>query len=634
MTLWSLPLLPIIVGAVLAASGQRPRSGLAAVALATLAATLTLAVLAVAGGWSAELDWSAAIRLTAALTPVSSAVAILVPMIALPVIFHATQHENAEGLTRLTGLMLVFTGGMELVVVADDFLTLLIGWEIIGACSWALISHDWKDINNPRSGLYAFVMTRLGDLGLFVAAMALYAATGSFDFSGLGAVQGPYLELIAYGVLISAASKAGQAPFSPWLFRAMAGPSSVSALLHAATLVAAGVYLMARLQPDLAAAAGFGAAAAAIGLITALTGGVVAILQNHAKKLLAASTSAQLGFMFIAVGAGYPGIAVLHLIAHAAFKAPLFLSAGLAGDVAGGYRLDRMRLGRSLPWLALLTGIAALALAGTPPLGGGWTKEEIVTAVEQQSFWLALLVMVGGAMSAAYATRFQLLAYGRGEARAAERPAWSEAVGPAVLSAMTLGLGLLWVPRVGETAARWVGADLPEASALGLGLSLSLLAAGIIGGTYLVRHHPEIGRAGATAAAADWLGLPTLITIGVVRPFDSLAAAAARFDDRVIDAGPRGVAALARRLPVMAGSADNRAVDGGIRLTAAFAEWLARTGDRFGEAVADGFPEGVSRLVGMAARDMRRLQTGLSHHYYAYAIGGTVAVIAILAVGA
>lgn len=179
--------------------------------------------------------------------------------------------------------------------------------------------------------------------------MALYSATGSFDYAGIATLEGTFQWIVAFGILLSAASKAGQVPFSPWLFRAMAGPSSVSALLHAATLVAAGAYIIARLEPSLSLAPGFSVAAISIGLITALAGGVTGVLQNHAKRLLAASTSAQLGFMFVAVGAGYPGIAVLHLIVHATFKAPLFLSAGLAGDAAGSYRLDKMMLGQSLP---------------------------------------------------------------------------------------------------------------------------------------------------------------------------------------------------------------------------------------------------------------------------------------------
>ncbi|MGR3385572.1 MAG: proton-conducting transporter transmembrane domain-containing protein, partial [Paracoccus sp. (in: a-proteobacteria)] len=245
MTLWLVPLLPMLAGIAIAAFGPQSRRALAAISGGVLAATLILAVLAVAGGWTGALDWGGGIALTARLVPLSALILVMVPAVALPVTVHAALHEAQRGLPRLVGLMLLFTGGMVLVVAAADLLTLLIGWELIGACSWALIGHDWRDRDNPASGLYAFVMTRFGDLGLFLAAMAAFGATGSFAYDALGGLQGPVLLIVAYGVLLSAASKAGQVPFSPWLFRAMAGPSSVSALLHAATLVAAGAYILA-----------------------------------------------------------------------------------------------------------------------------------------------------------------------------------------------------------------------------------------------------------------------------------------------------------------------------------------------------------------------------------------------------
>ena len=612
MTLWLLPLVPIIAGAFIATLGDRSRLSLGIMSVATLAVTLVLALLGVSQDWTATLVWTDAIRLSAAFVPVSAAVAIMVPTVAIAVVFHATQNESKTGLARLIGLMILFTGGMELVVVANDLLTLLIGWELIGACSWALISHKWRQIDNPQSGLYAFVTTRTGDLGLFAALMALFTATGSFDYAGIQNLGGPLQWVVGFGILVSAASKAGQVPFSPWLFRAMAGPSSVSALLHAATLVAAGAYLVARLHPYLAEVPGFEATAIAIGLTTALAGGITGVLQDHAKRLLAASTSAQLGFMFVAVGAGYPGIAVLHMIVHATFKAPLFLSAGIAGEAAGTYQLDRLRLGRELPVVAIITLVAVAGLAGLVGSAGGWSKEEIVKASEHTGFWLALSVMAGGTLSAVYATRFQLLAYGRRDKDADSRvttvPGWVALIGIAALSAMTLILSLLWFSPVAESAAAALDIILPKGSPLVFALSLLLVFIGIAIGVYLVRYRPALGATGSSAAASDWLGLPKLIDIVLIQPADAIARAAARADDRVVDRGIRG--------------------------TAAFGDWLARLGDRFGEAATDGIPEGTARLTEMFSHDLRRLQTGLSHHYYAYIIGGVFIIFAILVVGA
>ena len=249
-----------------ATAGQASRrwtgGGLAALTCGTLALTLMLALWAAAGGWTGTLSWNAALQLQAGLTRLSAVVAVLVPAVALPVLGYAAAHEDSRGLGRLIALLLAFVGAMELLVVAADLLTLLIGWELVGACSWALIGHRWRDADNPRAGQYAFVMTRCGDLGLFLAAMAAFAGTGTFTYAGLAQLDGALLHLLVFGVLLSAAAKSGQLPFAPWLFRAMAGPTSVSALLHAATMVAAGAYLLIRLQPVLDRVAWFAPAAA------------------------------------------------------------------------------------------------------------------------------------------------------------------------------------------------------------------------------------------------------------------------------------------------------------------------------------------------------------------------------------
>jgi NADH:ubiquinone oxidoreductase subunit 5 (subunit L)/multisubunit Na+/H+ antiporter MnhA subunit len=629
--LWLLPLLPGVCGAALWAAAPRSRAWLGGLAVAALATTLLLAALAAPGGWSGRIDWAGPLVLTAALPPMAAAMAMLVPAIALPIALYAAAHEAASGLARLVGLLLVFVGGMQLLVVAADLLTLLIGWELVGACSWALIAHRWRDAEPPAAGRYAFVTTRLGDLGLFLAAMAAFAGTGSFAYAALPGLEGPALQLFAFGILLSAAAKSGQVPFSPWLFRAMAGPTSVSALLHAATMVAAGAYLLIRLHPVLAEAPGFSAAAVAVGLVTALAGGIAAVLQGHAKKLLAASTSAQYGLMFVAVGAGYPLVALLHLGVHAAFKALLFLAAGLAERRAGTFALTRLGLGRALPWTALASAGAALALAGVPPFAGAWTKEAVVSAAHHTHLWAAGAAMLAGGLSAAYAARFQILAFaprprppGRGAPDAAERAA------VALLLALVLFLSALWLPAVQGAAARLLGGEIPALRPGESTVSLLLVALGLAAGTALARRAPTYGTGGGPARAAEWLGLPRLIQQVLVQPFERLCAAAAQVDDAVLDALPRTAArvgpALARRL----GLADERAVDAGVEATAAGARGFARLSDRLGEAVADGLPEASARLVALGGADARKLQTGLSHHYYALLSGGAFVLVAAL----
>lgn len=653
--LWSLVLVPVLAAAGVFAAGMRARPALAAAACGAMLLLIVLAALAASAGWTGAIVWSEALVLSARLTPLSAMMAVLVPTVALPVLAYASAHEEKQGLNRLIVLLLVFVGGMELVVVAADLLTLFIGWELVGACSWALIGHQWRTSENPRSGLYAFVMTRSGDLGLLAAAMAAFAGTGSFAYDSLDGLSGPLLHVTALGLLVSAASKSAQLPFSPWLFRAMAGPTSVSALLHAATMVAAGAYLVARLQPVLAAVFWFPLAAITLGLATALSAGLVAVLQPHAKKLLAASTSAHFGLMFIAVGAGYPGVALLHLAAHAAFKALMFLAAGIAGTRAGSFALERMAVGRALLLTAALSAVGALALAGIPPLGGGWTKEAIVAAAEHKSIWIAVGVMLAGGLSAAYAVRFQFLAFRlREDVPDGDGPGRMELVGVLLLAVLTLALSVLWLPPVRAGVAQLLAVSIPDSKAAAFVASLVVLAAGLLVGLLLARRYPGLGSEGRTAGAADWLGLPTLIRAAVARPFQRLSGAAAGFengasaaarralrpergrrgaawfDDAVADAGPRAVAAASAVLTAAAAHADRRVVDGGIELVGSLAARYARLSDAIGERIADGLPEGPARIVGMCGTDARRLQTGMAHHYYGLVAGGTALLILAL----
>ena len=615
------------------------RQSLLLVAMTGLALTLIVAVLASIGGWTGTIAWAGPLVLTGVTTPISGAMAILVPMIAMPVLAYAAFHEEEAELARLIGILLLFVAGMESLVVAGDLLTLLIGWELVGICSYLLIAHEWNDRANPASALYAFLMTRFGDLGLFAAAMATYAATGSFSYDGLPGVSGVPAVVIGFGLVLSAASKSGQVPFSPWLFRAMAGPTSVSALLHAATMVAAGAYIIIRLQPFLATVPGVSATLVAIGLFTALAGGLVALFQNHAKKLLAASTSAHFGLMFAAVGSGYPGIAFLHLIAHATFKAPLFLAAGIAGKRSGSYDLNAMRYGGVFPIVAGLTAVASFSLAGVPPFGGAFTKEAVVTAGEHNSLWAAAAVILAGGLSAAYAARFQLSTFGFGNRSATDgdepknpnyRPSPIETWAPGTLALMVLATSLLFVPSVRDSLSRAIGIDIVEAGLATFVVSTLAVLAGILVGTVLVRRAPKFGLTEQMQSVSDWLGLPQLIDRMVTRPVMGLARAAASIDDWVIDAAVQMISSGGQRAAWLMGRRDDRILDRGVSATAGFVGLLAFYSSRTGEWLLNGLADGTAMVVGQSGRDARRIQTGMSHHYYALAAAGAVAAIIFL----
>lgn len=621
--LWSVALLPLLLAPWVYWRGRRlGRAGLTGGATLVVLATLMLAWLAVANDWSGSYRWSEALVLSLELSTAGRIFALVVPLVALPIVLYAGYHEVerrddrhtvAPGGARLMALLVAFVGAMQLLVLANDLLTLLIAWELVGACSWALISHRWGMADVPRDAATAFLVTRFGDLGLYIAAAAVFAGTGGFGYADLAGLDGGVKHVAVAGIVLAAAAKSAQLPFSAWLFAAMSGPVPVSALLHAATMVAAGIFLLARLQPALAGIDWFAPLVMALGLATALAGGVVGVCQGHAKKLLAASTSAQYGLMWLAVGAGFPGVALLHFIAHAFMKAGLFLSAGVAERQTGSYTLAGMRLGRRLPGVALATAVMSLALAGVAPLGAAWSKEQIVTVAGHRGAWLAVGVALAGGLSALYATRFQLLAYGVSRRRvgsalpASPRPSWAESGAIAALATITLGLSLFWWPGVAAWVAQAGGWALPPGKPWELAVSLALVVLGIVGGIALARGPTSASPAtGWRARAEAWFGLPGL-TLGIARRVSAAGASLARVDDEVVDAG--------------------------LRATARFGQWLARQQARGGESLAEGVPGSLSRLAEWGGQWARKFQSGQTHHYYTGIAAGLAIVLMLLVIG-
>ncbi len=399
MILFALVAVPLLAGLVTWVVGDRRLGVGSIVAVGGVASTLIVAIATTLGQPTQDLDWGAGLILTFEVDPIARGPIVLVPLIALAVVIYASSYGESHGRSRLLGLLSIFVGVMELLLIAGDLLTLIVAWELVGLVSWALIAHHWRG-DAPGDAVHAFMVTRAGDLGLFLSAGAVFATTGSLQFSGFGAFTdggGAAVHVFVGGIVLAAFTKSAQVPFSPWLFSAMSGPTPASALLHSATMVAAGAYLLARLQPALDSVGWFGPLAIGVGLTTALAGSVVAALQSEPKKLLAASTSAHYGFMVVAVGAGYPAVAIAHLIAHGLFKALLFISAGAAIDASGSSRFEDMGLGRSHRLTAGLAAAGSIALAGVPPLGGAWTKEAVVAAAAHESVWIALLVVLAGA---------------------------------------------------------------------------------------------------------------------------------------------------------------------------------------------------------------------------------------------
>ncbi len=628
--IWGLVLVPV-VGAAVAARIARFAP---AISMGALATTAALGIWAAAGEATAVASWGPRLELTVAATGFGRVMVVLVPVIALPIVLYAV--TEPVGRPRLIALLTAFVGAMELLVAAGDLLTLLIGWELVGALSWVLIGHEWKEIANVQQASHAFITTRLGDLGLYVAAGIAFAATGSFAFSDIASSEGPQLQVIAAGILVAAAAKSAQVPFSPWLFSAMAGPTPVSALLHSSTMVAAGAYLLVRLSPHLDAVEWFSPAVVAVGLTSALAGGTVAAVHRHPKKLLAASTTAQYGLMFVAIGAGSVLAAAAQLVTHAAFKSLLFLTAGTAMHAADSDDLGDMRLGRRLPAVAGFAAIGTLALAALPPLGGAWSKEQVTGAAFELSSLLGTAVLAAGLLGAFYALRYWLLAFGPGPGRHKEIVRTQVTLPVGFLAMLSLGLGILWLPAVNESAAHLVTGVIVPTRMLELVLGLAMLALAA-GGIFLLERRTRLAQAALpphiSAAAAQWFGIGKLARRAVVDPILATSRAVAAFDDRVIDAGvrasgriARGFSRLLRRRSELTLDAIVNGIAGGTLKLAAGTRVADDSGvDRTAEGVALGF--------GRAGDMMRRLQTGLSHHYYVIVAGGLVGLVAALAAG-
>ncbi|GIJ07644.1 NADH-quinone oxidoreductase subunit L [Micromonospora andamanensis] len=317
----------------------------------------------------------------------------------------------------------LFTAAMLLVVVSGDLILLLVGWEVMGLCSYLLIAHDRRLPEAPAAAMKAFLVTRVGDVGFLLGIALLGVSAGSFRIADVLAHDHSSATLTAACLLLLAgvAGKSAQFPLHTWLPDAMAGPTPISALIHAATMVAAGVYAVTRLWPLFEATPIALIVLGVMASVTLLLGALAATAQDDIKRVLAWSTVSQIGYMTGALAVGSPPAALFHLLTHAAFKALLFLAAGAVIHAVGTTVMSRMGgLRHSMPVTFWCTLVGLGALAGVPPLSGFWSKEGVLAAAEQAALhgdgpapaWLGWLVwlagLVGVAVTAWYATRLLL----------------------------------------------------------------------------------------------------------------------------------------------------------------------------------------------------------------------------------
>ncbi|MFB4290325.1 NADH-quinone oxidoreductase subunit L [Nonomuraea sp. ATR24] len=647
---WLLPATPGVAGALLALAGRRADRVAAAGAVAVTAVTLALAALAAAVRpvWGTTLVAVAAppggTPAGIAVDGLSAVMAVTVAAIALAVlVFAAGDLPSGAARGRFFGLMLLFTGAMLLTVTAADLMLLLTGWEIMGAASYALIGFWWREHGRVRSAGLAFVTTRAGDLGLYVAAGCAFAATGTLELAGIAQAGQPWRDLAAAGIVLAALGKSAQLPFSYWLSGAMAGPSAVSALLHSATMVAAGAYLLLRVQPLLAATGWAAVAVAWAGAVTALLLGAVALAQRDLKQLLAASTCAQVGFMVLAAGAGAVAGGTAHLVAHAAVKSLLFLCAGVWLTALGTEALAGLRgAGRWRRSVGVAFAVGALALAGVPPLSLWVTKDAVLAGVPSPGLYAVALA--AALLAAAYAARALAAVWRPGTfpTAAGERRVPRAVTGPLLaLAPLAAGLSVLGLPAVYAGWRQLVGAGGepgPEVAGLvvtGLAASAVTAAGWAIGvrarqGTAWRRRAAELGQGRLAVGLRGWLGLRQGAIGGVWEPVKALAGALARFDDRVL---ARTGEWLADGVTAAAGVAGRRAeglLDGVVRGAAGALGGAAWLGRGRVERPLEHLVRAVAAGAGALGRAARRPQAGQAHLYLAQAAAAFLLLAVVL----
>ncbi|MFF5648479.1 NADH-quinone oxidoreductase subunit L [Streptomyces collinus] len=412
--------------------------------LPTLTSLVLAALVAMRQGGGAAVDsateltptGSVPIELALHIDGFAALVAVLVGLVASCVQIYSTGYlRDDPRYPSYAALVSLFTSAMLLVVYSGDLIVLLVGWEVMGICSYFLVGHYWETPEARAASLKAFLVTKLGDVPFLIGLFALATDAGSFRITRiLGTVASGSLDhptLIALLLLAGVAGKSAQFPLHTWLPDAMAGPTPVSALIHAATMVAAGVYFIARLLPVFEASQAAMVVLAVMAAVTMAGSALAALAQDDIKRVLAYSTIGQLGYMTGALAVGDRGAAVFHLLSHGAFKALLFLAAGVIIHAAGTNSLAAMSRMRNLrdrvPDAYWTMTVALLALAAIPPFSGFFSKEAVLGVAEHvvtghtehapaAAGWIVLVAgLVTAVLTAAYATRLWLLAFrGRG----------------------------------------------------------------------------------------------------------------------------------------------------------------------------------------------------------------------------
>ncbi|MEO8889674.1 MAG: NADH-quinone oxidoreductase subunit L [Jatrophihabitantaceae bacterium] len=513
--------------------------------------------------------------------------------------------SHDDGRRRFFGYFNFFVAAMLLLVLADSYLLLYVGWECVGLASYLLISYYYNRNSAATAGNKAFFANRVGDVGLSIAIFIMFAYFGTSSFAGVIYGHPAYTNGVATAIgvmlLIGACSKSGQVPLQSWLPDAMEGPTPVSALIHAATMVTAGVYLIARSAPIFDASQAARTLVVIVGAVTLLYGAISAFGQDDLKKVLAYSTVSQIGYMFVAVGlgSGVYAIGIIHLLAHGFFKAALFLSAGAVMHAMND-RIDMRRFGGLGQVMPITFGVFIcgwLAIIGIPPFSGFFTKDKIIEAAFDKGgtsgYVLGISALVGAGLTAAYMTRALVMTF-LGERR------WEDDVHPHDAPK------LMWVPM----------------TVLGFG-SLIVGYLLIFGGGVQHWLTPSVGPSVEEGVHTISPVVLSLITIVVV--LLGIAGAWVAFGTRAVpEEQPIGSPITVAARKNLYGDAFNEAV------LERPGQWLTRALVYFDNRGVDGAVNGLAAGFGGGSGRLRRMQTGFVRSYALSMLGGSIAVVAVL----
>lgn len=506
MLLFASILLYFLAAAVVGLVGKRRPALANAAALSPFASQL-LAVAWLAGeaGDSpvTDIEWipSLGISLSIAAGPLHLLLTVIVAGIGLLIAIYSAAYFGDPGRrSRFLAMMLIFSGGMAGIVASDDLFGLFVFWEITTVASYLLIGFNDTEATARSSALQAVLVTTAGGLAMLggFVLLALEAGTSSISDIVAAAPTGTVTNVALVLVFLGAFTKSAQAPFHFWLPGAMAAPTPASAYLHSATMVKAGIVLLVFLAPGFAGTSLWTGVVTAVGLATMVIGAVAAISRTDLKLLLAHGTVSQLGFMVALIGLGYIGAAVAMLVAHALFKAALFLIVG-AIDTATGTRDIRTLsgLGSRRPWLAVAGAVAAISMAGVPPALGFVTKEAALDQLIAGDEWIGLIVIAAASvLTVVYTARFWFGAFGTkpdavpSEVQPIGFGLW---LGPIVLAALTLAFGL-WPTWLEQVTSNAVGGQIKLVLWPGFKPALAVSAAIVAAGAGLYVAHRDWDR--------------------------------------------------------------------------------------------------------------------------------------------